>query len=307
MAQDFYTILGVQKNASETEIKSAYRKLAIKYHPDKNPGNKEAEEKFKSINSAHEVLSDPEKRKKYDRYGENWERAGQEQGGGGQYQYSDGGQHYQFEGDPSEFFGGADFSDIFENYFGGKSAGGKRKSSARYRGADLQGQLSITLEEAYTGVPKIFNINNQHIRIQLKPGAYHGQVIKLSGKGNPGSNGAAAGDLYITILLLPHSTYSREGDNLRQELKIDLFTATLGGEREIKSLSGNLKIKIPAGTQPGKQLRLKGKGMPVYNRSNEFGDLLLSIQVEIPEKLNDEQKELFKKLQASFKTKKDYA
>ena len=312
MAKDYYSILGLTKSATAEEIKKSFRKLAVKYHPDKNPGNKEAEEKFKEINTAYEVLSDPEKRKKYDRYGENWERIEQaQQAGGGPYEYNrgNGGQTFHFEGDPSEFFGeGADFSDLFENYFRTSGAGGRRKSSAntRFRGNDLQAEISITLEEAFHGTPKVFNLNNQNIRIQLKAGAYEGQVIKLAGKGNPGVNGGPAGDLYITIHVLSHPVYRREGDNIKQMVPVDLFTAVLGGEKEVTSLSGTLKVKIPAGTQNGKLLRLKGKGMPVYNKTGNFGDLLLTIQVQIPENLTEEQQELFRKLQATVKKTKDY-
>ena len=311
MARDFYSILGVGKTASADEIKKAFRKLAVKLHPDKNPGNKEAEEKFKEANEAYEVLSDPEKRKKYDRFGENWNRMDEAKGGSPYQQSSPGGQTFSYEGDPSEFFGqGGDYSDIFESFFqksGASSRGSGRKSKTRFQGQDLHAEMSISLEEAFHGGAKIFEWNNEKIRIQLKPGIYNGLTIKLAGKGSAGLNGGKAGDLYITINVLPHSLYEREGDNIRQIIPIDLFTAVLGGEKEVTSLAGVLKIKIPPGTQNGKILRIKGKGMPVYARPGHSGDLLLEIRVQIPEKLSEEQKELFRQLQSSFTKKQNYA
>ncbi|MEO8406508.1 MAG: J domain-containing protein [Chitinophagaceae bacterium] len=310
MAKDYYSILGISKTATADEIKKAYRKLAIKYHPDKNPGNKESEEKFKEISHANEVLSNPDNRKKYDQFGENWNRMDEPRGqGSGQYRAGGfgGGQPFQSEGDQSGFFnGGEDYAGIFENLFGGS---GRRthNSNQRFKGQDVQAEMSISLEEGFHGAAKVFTINNENIRIQLKPGAYTGLTIKLAGKGGKGVNGAAAGDLYITINILPHLIYSRDGDHLRQAISIDLFTAVLGGETQVDSLSGAMKIKIPAGTQNGKMLRLKGKGMPVYNKPNQYGDLLVEISVQVPEKLSDEQKELFKQLQESFATSKDYA
>lgn len=305
MANDYYTILGITKTATADEIKKAYRKLAVKYHPDKNPGNKEAEEKFKEISHAYEVLSDAENRKKYDQFGENWNRVNESQyaNGGQSYRGSSGGSSFNFEGDPSAFFGeGADYSDMFENLFG---RGGSRSSNRK--GQDIQAETSITLEEAFHGVSKIFGINNEKIRIQLKPGAYSGLTIKLAGKGSKGMNSSAAGDLYITINVLPHALYQREGEQIRQTISVDLFTAVLGGEQQVSTITGPLKIRIPAGTQNGKILRLKGKGMPVYNKPGQSGDLLLQIDVQVPENLTDEQKELFRQLKESLEKKENYA
>ena len=307
MAKDFYSILGVGKNATGEEIKKAYRKLAVKYHPDKNQGNKQAEEKFKEANEAYEVLSDPGKRKKYDRYGENWNKVDESKHGGGRrhQQSSSAGQEYQFEVDPSDFFGqGGDYSDMFEGFF--RQAGsspGNRAGNTRFGGQDVNAEMSISLEEAYHGGARIFEWQNEKIRIQLKPGAYHGLKIKLAGKGSAGKNSGKAGDLYITIKISSHPLYELDGINIRQTVSIDLITAVLGGEKDVSSLSGVLKIKIPAATQHGKTLRIKGKGMPVYNKTGEFGDLLLKIQVHIPEKLTDEQKDLFRQLQISFSKK----
>jgi curved DNA-binding protein len=304
VAKDYYSMLGVNKDAKAEDIKKAYRKLAVKFHPDKNPDNKDAETRFKDINEAYEVLSDKDKRKKYDKYGENWNKV-DETRAGRQYQGSGNGGQYYYEGDGSDAFGqGGDYSNIFESFFRGRR---ERARTASYRGQDVEGEVSITLEEAYHGTSKVFEINNQKTRIKLKPGTYDGLVIRLPGKGQPGVNGGEHGDLYLYIHVLPHPIYERFGDDIKQVVHIDLFTAVLGGEQEVVSLSGKLKIKIPEGTQNGKILRLKGKGMPVYDRPGQYGDLLLEIRVLIPEKLTEEQKELFRKLQATFKKAEDFA
>src|SRR5688572_4932157 len=307
MARDYYSILGVDKNATAEAIKKAYRKLAVKYHPDKNPGDKQAEEKFKELNEAYEVLSDTDKRKKYDLYGENWNRLDESQATGGAYQRGGPGQggsyQYHYQGDPSDIFGESeDYADIFGSFFGGRGAGRGRSADPR-KGQDTHGEISITLEEAYNGVAKVFNVNNENIRITLKPGAYDGLTIRLAGKGMAGSKPELRGDLYIAIRVLPHLRYRREGDNIFQSETTDVFVALLGGEKEITTLAGKLKIKIPAGTQPGKILRMKGKGMPVYNKPGAFGDLLLQLQVQLPEKLTDEQKHLLEELKATFENK----
>lgn len=303
MAKDYYSILGVTKNATDEEMKKAFRKLAVKYHPDKNPGNKEAEEKFKELNEAYEVLSDAEKRKKYDKYGANWN---QFNGSQGQHQYQGGspgsGQSYRFDDDSDEFYGqSGDFSDIFGDFFN-RSGGSKRGGSRKHKGQDYQSEMTIGMDEAYQGTARLITLNEQKIRITLKPGAYNGLTIKLPGKGAPGINGGPAGDLLITIKVLPHTLYKRDGDDIRQTVPVDLFTAVLGGEKEVNTLAGVLKVKIPAGTQSGKLLRIRGKGMPVYNKPGQTGDLLVEIQVLIPEKLTSEQQELFRQLQSSFQS-----
>lgn len=305
MARDYYAILGVARDASEADIKKAYRKLAVKYHPDKNPNNKEAENKFKEINEAYEVLSDADKRKKYDQFGENWNRVNEQgppPGSGPQYQYYNGGQGgegFHFEGDPN---------DIFESLFGGGGFGSGRKSSrsGKFKGGDYQSETTITLEEAFHGTTRLLQLNEQKLRIKLKPGTYDGLVIKLAGKGAPGVNGGPAGDLFITIHVMPNQQYRREGENLLQTVHTDLFTAVLGGKQELSTLTGKINITIPAGTQNGKLLRIKGKGMPVYDHPNQHGDLLLEIQVDIPEQLTEQQKELFRQLQASFDPSKAF-
>jgi curved DNA-binding protein len=304
VARDFYAILGVSRDASEADIKKAYRKLAVKYHPDKNPNNKEAENKFKEINEAYEVLSDPDKRKKYDQFGENWNRVNEQgppPGSGGQYQYygnGPGSENFNFEGDPN---------DIFESIFGGGFGGRGRKGSAKFKGGDYQSETTITLEEAFHGTTRLLQLNTQKLRIKLKPGTYDGLVIKLGGKGAPGINGGVAGDLYITIHVMPHAQYRREGDSLVQTLHIDLFTAVLGGKKEVSTLSGKINITIPPGSQNGKLLRIKGKGMPVYDHPDQYGDMLLEIHVDIPEQLTEQQKELFRQLQESFNASNHFA
>lgn len=290
--KDYYKVLGVDKKASQAEIKKAYRKLAVKYHPDKNPDDKAAEEKFKEINEAYEVIGDPESRQQYDELGANWKQY--QQGGGQQWQGGPG-QGFHFEGDPSEMFGEGGFYDFFQNIFGG--AGGRRSSYAgSYKGQDYQSDITLTLEEAYHGSERILQLDGKKIRIKTKPGTSDGQTLRIKGKGAPGVQGGPAGDLYLNIHVKNHHLYQRKGNDLQQDLNIDLFTAVLGGKVQVNTFSGPVKISIQAGTQNGKVLRLSGKGMPVYGKKDRFGDMLVKINVRIPKNLTDEEIELYKKL-----------
>ena len=297
--KDYYKILGVDKKATEAQIKKAYRALAVKYHPDKNPGNKESEEKFKTINEANEVLSDPEKRKKYDELGENWQQHEQYNNRQGGNPFNGAGGGYA-KGNANDAFGGdGDFSDFFEQFFSGRTgkAKGQNRSSA-FRGEYYETEMEITLEEAYHGTSLIVKLENEKIRITTKPGSYDDQLLNIKGKGAKGSSDEYNGNLLVRIKVKPNHHFVRKGDNLYFILTTDLYTAVLGGEALVNTLSGQVKMKIMAGSQNGKSIRLKGKGMPVYGKPNEYGDLYIQLEISIPEKLTDKQKELFETLKA---------
>lgn len=307
MAKDYYKILGIERTASQEDIKKAFRKLAVKYHPDKNPGDKKAEEKFKEVNEANDVLSDPEKRKKYDQFGENWAHFSEGASKGNSYSNPfgrgpRGGQQYYNinEEDFENAFGGGGFSDFFGNAFG-KSGQGRK--SGPVTGNDLQAEMVISFEEAYRGANKIFNLNNQALSIKLKPGIADGQVLKLKGRGAFRVAGGAKGDLYLTIRVQENPSFKRVDNDLYSELNLDLYTAVLGGKVTINTLSGNISMDIPAGTQNDKVLRLRGKGMPYYNDQGKFGDLYVTVKVKIPSSLSDKEKKLFEEL-ASLKNYK---
>lgn len=308
--KDYYKVLGVAKGASQEEIKKAYRKLAVKYHPDKNKGDKVAEEKFKEISEANNVLSDPEKRRQYDELGSNWNRY-QQTGGPGGFNWSEyarrqgGHQHRAY--DFSEVFEGASpggggrrggFSDFFQSFFGGGFEGGGRQAGSVNRGADLRAQMEISLQDAYQGATHQFNLDGQQLRIKLKPGIEDQQTLKLAGKGAPGLSGGPAGDLYLTINVKKHPDFERKGDDLYTHAKVDLYTAVLGGKVNIMTLSGPVNMQLPEATQNEKVLRLREKGMPRYNKPGHFGDLYVTIQVELPGKLSAEEKQLFEKLRS---------
>ncbi len=300
--KDYYSVLGVSKSATKAEIKKAYRNLAKKYHPDKTDGNKALEEKFKEISEAYEVLSNDENRKKYDELGANWKN--QQQAGGAGFDYSQyysnqGGAsqagHQSFEGDPEMF------SEFFNNIFGGgrySGSGGGR--SHKRKGQNYTAEMDISLLEAYHGAVRILNINGKKLRIKTKPGTRNKQKIKLAGKGGPGIGGGTNGDLFITINIAPDGKFIRKGNNLHVNLPIDLYTAVLGGKVTIPTLDGSLQMTIPKATQGGKTLRLVGKGMPVYGRTNEFGDLYVKINIIIPDNLSDEEIKLFTQLKTLY-------
>lgn len=299
--KDYYKILGVDKKATEAQIKKAYRALAVKHHPDKNPGNKESEEKFKTINEANEVLSDPEKRKKYDELGENWEQHEQYKNRQGGNPFDGAGGSYA-RGNANDAFGSGgegDFSDFFEQFFSGRTgkAKGQNRSSA-FRGQDYETELEITLEEAYHGTSRIVQLENEKLRITTKPGSYDDQLLNIKGKGAKGSSDEYNGNLLVRIKVKPNHHFIRKGDNLYYILTTDLYTAVLGGEALVNTLSGQVKMKIVAGSQNDKSIRLKGKGMPVYGKMNEYGDLYIQLEITIPDKLTEKQKELFETLKA---------
>ncbi|HTO15827.1 MAG TPA: J domain-containing protein [Edaphocola sp.] len=301
---DYYQVLGVDKKASQEAIKKAFRKLARKYHPDLNPNNKEAEQKFKAINEANEVLSNPENRVKYDKYGENWqhaeayEQAQKEQAG----RRATRGQGSPFDGYTYERSGAGeeDFSDFFSSMFGdqaqGFEGGRRRGSSNKFKGQDISANLTLRLSQLMNSHQQTFEINNKKVRITIPAGAYHGQQIKLKGYGHPGYNGGPSGDLYITFDIQNDTSFEREGDNLKYTLVIDLYTAILGGEVIVPTLDGQVKLKVKPYTQNDSISRLKGKGFAIYKEKNKFGDLYVQFKVEIPKHLSQEEISLFEQL-----------
>ncbi len=305
--KDYYKILGVSKSASAEEIKKAYRKLALKYHPDKNPGNSKAEEKFKEISEAWEVLRDPEKRKKYDKLGADWkhyEKAGAGQAGGfdwSRFGGAGGGRSYRFEtgfedmGDV--FFGGGDFSDFFKAFFGdmGEAAHKKTRSASGLKGQDLRAEMELTLSEAFHGTSRIIKLNGEKLRVRTNPGAYDGQELRIRGRGDARVSGGPRGDIYIKIRIRPDPNYLVEGRNLVTEVPVDLYTAILGGKIQVETPAGKVSVSVPKGSQPGSVLRLKGRGLPEQG-GDAPGDLMVRIRVLLPEDLTDEEIRLFRKL-----------
>ena len=306
---DYYKILGVDKSASQDDIKKAFRKLARKYHPDLNPNDPSAKDKFQEINEANEVLSDPEKRKKYDEYGEHWKhadefeaqkRARQQAGGSGGFSGFGGGDNnaYWYSSDGQGFSGtGAEgFSDFFESMFGGRGRGGR--SSAGFRGQDFNAELHLSLRDAAETHKQVLTVNGKNVRITIPAGVANGQVIKLKGYGGEGVNGGPAGDLYITFVIPEDSVFKRLGDDLYIDVPLNLYTAVLGGEQEVDTLNSKVKLKVKPETQNGMKVRLKGKGFPVYKKEGQFGDLIVTYNVKVPTNLTDRQKELFRELQS---------
>jgi curved DNA-binding protein len=301
--KDYYKVLGVDKNASTDQIKKAYRKLARQHHPDVNPNDAEAERKFKEVNEANEVLSDPDKRKKYDQFGADWQRYQQQPGGGGRggqpgsgfdwSQYTQGG---DFGGSSSPFGDGGDFSDFFGSLFG--NMGGRGTGGRPGTGQDLQAELEIPLEEAYHGGPRTITVNGKSLRLNIAPGIADGQTIRLRDQGGPGRNGGPNGSLLITFRIAPDPRYVRSGHDLTQDVPVSIYTALLGGEQTVDTLSGPVKIKIKPETPNGTRLRLRGKGFPVYKQDGHFGDLYLRLNLTLPQNLTDQEKALFQQLVA---------
>lgn len=308
---DYYKVLGLDKSASQDDIKKAYRKLARKNHPDLNPNDKEANKRFQQINEANEVLSDPDKRKKYDQYGKDWthadayEQARQQRGGnpgGGAYGGGFGGGAGGF--DASDMFGsagGSQFSDFFESLFGGGGGGGRASGGARggtqgRRGGDYQAELHLTLEEAATTHKRIITIDGKDVRLTIPAGVENGQVIKLKGYGAPGVNGGPNGDLYATFVIADDPRFQRIGNDLQSKVRLDVYTAVLGGDITVDTLSGRVKLKVKPETQNGSKTRLKGKGFPVYKKADTFGDLFITFEIDVPTGLSEEEKALFRQL-----------
>lgn len=288
---DYYKILEVDKGADSQTIKKAYRKLARKFHPDLNPNDKDAKQKFQQINEANEVLSDPEKRKKFDQYGKDWKHADEFENANRQqqqYAYSRGQQNSepQFDGD---------FSDFFASMFGGNASTG-RSRQVKYRGEDFNAELQLNLIDAYTSHKQTLTVNGKQIRITIPAGIENGQTIKISGHGSPGKNGGPAGDLYITFSIVNHPRFKRVGNDLFSMVDVDMFTAILGGELTFETLSGKVKLNVKPETQNGTKVKLKGKGFPVYKHEGQFGDLFVTYNIKIPTGLTEKQKELLKDL-----------
>jgi len=283
---DYYKILGVDKNATQEVIKKAYRKAARKLHPDLNPNDKEANKKFQQVNEANEVLSDPEKRKKYDKYGKDWEHAEQFEQAQRSHQSRSAGSS-SFE----ESFGEGGFSDFFESLFGQHTSGKGRQT--KFRGQDYNAELHLDLVDAYKTHQQTLTVNGKKIRITIPAGIENGQVIKLKGYGEAGINGGPAGDLYITFSIANDPQYKRAGNDLYTTVELDLYTAVLGGEITIDTLGGKVKLKLNPETQNGTKIRLKGKGFPVYKKEGQFGDLYITFTIKIPTHLTEKQKALF--------------
>ena len=301
--KDYYKVLGVEKTATTEQIKKAYRKLARQYHPDVNPNDAAAEQKFKDANEANEVLSDPEKRKKYDELGADWQRY-QQSGGrpsGTRPGGFDWGQYTQGAGGGSPF-GDGDFSDFFGSIFGNMGGGGMgssgRGGARPGAGQDYSAELELTLEEAYHGGPRTITVNGKNLRLSIKPGVADGQTIRLRDQGGPGRNGGPSGALLITFRLAPDARYTRSGDDLTQDVPVPVYKAALGGEHTVDTPGGPVSIKLKPETANGTRLRLRGKGFPVYGKESQFGDLYLRVSLTLPPNLTEREKELFRELAA---------
>ncbi len=321
--KDYYKVLGVDKKATEKEIKAAFRKLARKHHPDVNPNNPNAEERFKEINEAHEVLSDPEKRSKYDQLGADWQRWQQTGGGPGDFNWGQwtnaggpGGQRVHVKyGNPEDLedlFGGGAFSDFFTSIFGGSGGGvGTRRASRTRPGAGFQGfeyqpppqvgqdleqEVEISLTEAFQGTTRVLNKEGRRLEVKIPAGAKTGTRVRVRGEGTPGMAGGQSGDLYLRVKVAEDPRFERKEDDLYTTVPVDLYTAVLGGEVRVPTLAGDVHLKIPEGSQNGRTFRLRGRGMPRLRQPAEFGDLFARLDVRLPTNLSSDQRELFEQL-----------
>ncbi len=284
---DYYQVLGVGKTATAEEIKAAYRKLARKYHPDLNPNDATAKAKFQQLYEANEVLSDAEKRRKYDQYGKDFKHVDESAGARGQRPSSAGGPFTYSQGDE-------DFSDFFRSMFEGGAAGGGR--SAKFRGQDIAAELHLNLKQAYTSQQQVLSVGGRQIRVTIPAGVENGQTLMLAGLGGPGVNGGPAGDLYVTFAIDDDKKFRRSGADLYATVELDLYTAVLGGEVVVDTMDSSVKLKVAPETQNEAKVKLKGKGMPVFKKEGEFGDLYVTFKVKLPTNLTDKQKQLFAEL-----------
>ncbi len=291
---DYYKILGIDRTATPKEIKNAYRKLARKYHPDLNPNDKDAKRNFQQINEANEVLGDPEKRKKYDQYGKDWQHAEQFEKAKQQQ-----GQSSDFRGQrSSETQYEGDFSDFFESMFGGYPGAGRNRQ-VKFRGEDYNAELHLNLTDAFKTHKQTLTVNGKNIRITIPAGIENNQTIKITGHGGQGINGGPNGDLYITFSIANYPGIKRLGNNLYSTVGLDLYTAVLGGDLMIDTLNGKVKLKVKPETQNGSKIKLKGKGFPVYKNEGQFGDFYVTYVIKIPTNLTAKQTELFTELSKS--------
>lgn len=284
---DYYKILGISKTATGKNIKTAYRKLARKYHPDLNPDNKESERKFKEINEANEVLSNPESRKKYDTYGKEWKQGEAHEKARKHQQQQSGQQNFSNE----------EYSDFFGSMFGGGRSSYNKSRSPKFKGQDYNTELQLNLKDVYTTQQQILTINGKKIRLKIPAGVENGQVIKIKEKGAAGTNGGPHGNLYIKFTIDNHTQFKREGKHLYLNIDLELYTAILGGEITVPTFNGKVKLHIKPETKNESKVKLTGKGFPIYKKEGKFGDLYITYHVKMPTDLNKQEIELFKELQ----------